>query len=54
MTDKCGWIIHILRLQEKLKFRKISFSSTEVYGGYAGETTEAMDMINNSLVKINA
>ncbi len=33
---------HILRLQEKLKFRMISFSSAEVYGDYEGEMTEAV------------
>jgi dTDP-glucose 4,6-dehydratase len=31
---------HILRLQEKLKFRMIFFSSAEVYGDYSGRMTE--------------
>ncbi|HOU81244.1 MAG TPA: NAD(P)-dependent oxidoreductase [Methanoregulaceae archaeon] len=31
---------HILRLQEKLKFRMIFFSSAEVYGDYDGVMTE--------------
>jgi len=33
---------HILRLQEKYKFRIIFFSSAEVYGDYEGEMTEAV------------
>jgi len=31
---------HIIRLQEKLKFRMVFFSSAEVYGDYEGEMTE--------------
>jgi dTDP-glucose 4,6-dehydratase len=31
---------HMLRLQEKLKFRMIFFSSAEVYGDYTGRMTE--------------
>lgn len=33
---------HMLRLQEKLKFRMIFFSSAEVYGDYDGVMTEDM------------
>jgi len=33
---------HILRLQESLRFRLVSFSSAEVYGDYEGEMTEAV------------
>ncbi|MFV9644484.1 MAG: NAD-dependent epimerase/dehydratase family protein [Desulfobacterales bacterium] len=33
---------HILRFQEKLKFRMISFSSAEVYGDYDGRMTESV------------
>ena len=35
-------IKHILRFQEKLKFRMISFSSAEVYGDYDGRMTESV------------
>ncbi len=33
---------HLLRLQEKYKFRMIFFSSAEVYGDYSGQMTEAV------------
>ncbi|MDP8265661.1 MAG: NAD(P)-dependent oxidoreductase [Candidatus Aceula meridiana] len=33
---------HMIRMQEKEKFRMIFFSSAEVYGDYAGEMTEAV------------
>ena len=33
---------HILRFQEKLKFRMIFFSSAEVYGDYKGKMTESV------------
>lgn len=33
---------HILRFQEKLKFRMIFFSSAEVYGDYKGEMSESV------------
>jgi dTDP-glucose 4,6-dehydratase len=33
---------HLLRLQEKYKFRMIFFSSAEVYGDYMGEMTESV------------
>ena len=39
---------HILRLQEKLKFRMISFSSAEVYGDYEGEMAEVV-MVENRI-----
>jgi len=37
---------HLIRLQEKHKFRMIFFSSAEVYGDYEGEMTEAVMMEN--------
>lgn len=40
---------HITRLQEKLKFRMIFFSSAEVYGDYEGVMTE--DVMTNSPIK---
>jgi len=39
---------HILRLQEKLKFKLIFFSSCEVYGDYDGFMTEDV-MVNNKI-----
>ena len=39
---------HILRLQEKLKYRMIFFSSAEVYGDYSGIMTEDV-MIDNKI-----
>ncbi len=39
---------HMLRLQEKLKFRMIFFSSAEVYGDYEGKMTESV-MENNPI-----
>jgi dTDP-glucose 4,6-dehydratase len=39
---------HMIRLQEKLKFGMIFFSSAEVYGDYEGEMTEDV-MKNNSI-----
>ncbi len=39
---------HIIRLQEKYKFRMIFFSSAEVYGDYEGEMKEAV-MQENSI-----
>ncbi len=39
---------HIVRLQEKYKFRMIFFSSAEVYGDYEGEMKEAV-MQENSI-----
>jgi dTDP-glucose 4,6-dehydratase len=33
---------HLIRLQEKLKFRMIFFSSAEVYGDYDGKMTESV------------
>jgi dTDP-glucose 4,6-dehydratase len=39
---------HMLRLQEKLKFRMIFFSSAEVYGDYEGIMSEDV-MINNPI-----
>ena len=39
---------HMLRLQEKLKFRMIFFSSAEVYGDYNGVMTEDVK-INNPI-----
>ena len=39
---------HILRLQEKLGFKLIFFSSCEVYGDYAGFMTEDV-MVNNKI-----
>jgi len=39
---------HILRLQEKLKYRMIFFSSAEVYGDYTGFMTEDV-MIDNKI-----
>jgi dTDP-glucose 4,6-dehydratase len=40
---------HIIRLQEKLKFRLIFFSSAEVYGDYRGVMSE--DVMINNLIK---
>jgi dTDP-glucose 4,6-dehydratase len=39
---------HLIRLQEKLKFRMILFSSAEVYGDYDGIMSEDV-MINNPI-----
>lgn len=39
---------HLIRLQEKLKFRMIFFSSAEVYGDYDGVMSEDV-MINNPI-----
>jgi dTDP-glucose 4,6-dehydratase len=39
---------HIIRLQEKLKFRLIFFSSAEVYGDYSGIMKEEV-MVNNPI-----
>ena len=39
---------HMLRLQEKLKFRMIFFSSAEVYGDYSGTMSEDV-MVNNPI-----
>ena len=39
---------HILRLQEKLKFRMIFFSSAEVYGDYDGVMKESV-MVDNPI-----
>jgi dTDP-glucose 4,6-dehydratase len=42
---------HMLRFQEKLKFRMIFFSSAEVYGDYHGKITESVmeeDKIKNT------
>jgi dTDP-glucose 4,6-dehydratase len=39
---------HMLRLQEKLNFRMIFFSSAEVYGDYGGIMTEDI-MVNNPI-----
>jgi dTDP-glucose 4,6-dehydratase len=39
---------HLLRLQEKLKFRMIFFSSAEVYGDYYGNMTEDV-MVENPI-----
>jgi dTDP-glucose 4,6-dehydratase len=40
---------HMLRLQEKLKFQMIFFSSAEVYGDYTGVMTE--DVMENQPIK---
>jgi dTDP-glucose 4,6-dehydratase len=37
---------HMLRLQEKLKFRMIFFSSAEVYGDYEGVMSEDVMIVN--------
>jgi dTDP-glucose 4,6-dehydratase len=39
---------HIIRLQERLKFRLIFFSSAEVYGDYSGVMSEDV-MVNNPI-----
>ena len=39
---------HMLRLQEKLKFKMIFFSSAEVYGDYEGRMVENV-MVNNPI-----
>lgn len=39
---------HLLRLQEKLKFKMIFFSSAEVYGDYRGRMIENV-MVNNPI-----
>lgn len=39
---------HLIRLQEKLKFRMIFFSSAEVYGDYEGVMSEDV-MVNNPI-----
>jgi len=41
---------HMLRLQEKLKFRMIFFSSAEVYGDYHGVMSE--DVMENNPIRI--
>ena len=40
---------HMIRLQEKLKFRMIFFSSAEVYGDYMGTMSE--DVMENNPIK---
>ncbi len=40
---------HMIRLQEKLKFRMIFFSSAEVYGDYMGIMSE--DVMENNAIK---
>lgn len=47
MTNVIG-TKHMLRQQEKRKFKMIFFSSAEVYGDYTGEMTEEV-MINNPI-----
>lgn len=39
---------HLIRLQEKLKFRSVFFSSAEVYGDYSGVMSEDV-MVNNPI-----
>jgi len=39
---------HLTRLQEKLKFRSVFFSSAEVYGDYSGVMSENV-MVNNPI-----
>ena len=39
---------HLIRLQEKLKFRMVFFSSAEVYGDYEGRMTEEV-MVDNPI-----
>lgn len=39
---------HLIRLQEKLKFRMVFFSSAEVYGDYEGEMKEDV-MVDNPI-----
>lgn len=47
MTN-CIGTKHLIRLQEKLRFRMINFSSAEVYGDYEGVMKESV-MIDNKI-----